>query len=128
VDQRLQQFYGRLLTALKLPAVRDGEWHLLDCRPAWQGNWTSDGFVAYGWQGRDGTRVVVTVNDAPNQAQCYVALALDDLAGAEWRLSDQIGGAVYDRDGGDLHTRGLYVDATPWQTAVFTLARRSPEA
>ena len=125
VDQRLKQFYERLLTALKLPAVRDGEWQLLDCRPAWEGNWTSDCFVAYAWQGPDGTRVVVTVNDAPNQAQCYVALPFGDLAGAEWRLADQIEEAVYDRDGGDLQNRGLYVDATPWQASVFTLTRKS---
>ena len=126
VDQHLQQFYDRLLAALKLPAVRDGEWQLLDCRPAWDGNWTSDCFVAYAWQGPDGTRVVVTVNAAPNQAQCFVTLPFD-LAGAEWQLTDQIEEAVYDRDGGDLQTRGLYVDATPWQASVFTLARRSSE-
>jgi hypothetical protein len=130
VDQRLQQFYDRLLTALKLPAVRDGEWQLLECRPAWEGNWTWDCFVAYAWQGADGTRVLATVNDAPNQSQCYVALpfAFGDLAGVEWRLADQIEGAVYDRDGSDLQNRGLYVDATPWQASVFTLTRRSSGA
>ena len=128
VDQRLQQFYDRLLTALKLPAVRHGTWQLLECRPAWEGNWTSDSFVAYAWQGPDGTRVVVTVNYAPNQGQCYIALPVGDLAGAEWRLADQIEGAVYDRDGGDLQNRGLYVDATPWQASVFTLARKSSGA
>ena len=125
VDQRLQQFYDRLLAVLKLPAVRDGRWQLLECRPAWEGNWTSDCFVAFAWQGPDGTRVVVTVNYAPNQSQCYVALPFGDLAGAEWRLADQIEGAVYDRDGGDLQNRGLYLDATPWQASVFTLTRRS---
>jgi hypothetical protein len=128
VDQRLQQFYDRLLTALKLPAVRDGGWQLLECRPAWEDNWTSDCFVAYAWQGTDGTRVVVTVNYAPNQSQCYVALPFGDLAGSEWRLADQIEGAVYDRDGGDLQGRGLYVDATPWQASVFTVIRRSSGA
>ena len=128
MDQRLQQFYDRLLTALKLPAVRDGRWQLLECRPAWEGNWTSDGFVAYAWQGPDDTRVVVTVNYAPNQGQCYIALPLGDLAGAEWRLADQIEGAVYDRDGRDLQNRGLYVDSTPWQASVFTLIRRSSGA
>jgi hypothetical protein len=128
VDQRLQQFYNRLLVALKLPAVREGGWQLLECRPAWDRNWTSDCFVAFAWQGADGTRVVVTVNYAPNQSQCYVALPFGDLTGAEWRLADQIGEAVYDRDGGDLQNRGLYVDATPWHASIFTLIRRSSRA
>ena len=55
VDQRLQQFYDRLLAVLKLPAVRDGEWQLLECRPAWDGNWTSDCFVAWLWTGTTAT-------------------------------------------------------------------------
>ncbi len=125
LDWGLQQFYERLLTVLKLPALRDGDWQLLDCRPAWDGNWTSDCFVAYAWQ-RSDARVVVVVNYASNQSQCYVALPFGDLAGAEWRLADQIDGAVYDRDGGDLQNRGLFVDATPWQASVFVLTRNSP--
>ena len=33
-----------------------------------------------------------TTSRAPNQGQCYVALPFGDLAGAEWRLADQIEG------------------------------------
>ena len=58
----------------------------------------------------------------------FVTLPFGDPAGAEWRLTDQIEDTVYDRDGGDLQTRGLYVDATPWQASVFTLTRRSAGA
>jgi glycosidase len=124
VDERIHQFYDRLLTTLKLPAVRDGAWQLVECKPAWDGNWTSDCFVAYAWEGPDAARVVVVVNYAPNQSQCYVALPFGDLSGAEWRLADQIEGAVYDRDGSDLQNRGLYVDAAPWQASVFVLTRK----
>jgi hypothetical protein len=123
-DERLRHFYDRLLAALKLPAVRDGAWQLLECRPAWDGNWTSDCFVAYAWEGSGAARVVVAVNYAPNQSQCYVALPFGDLAGAEWQLADQIDGAVYDRNGSDLQSRGLFVDAAPWQTSVFILTRK----
>ena len=51
IDQRLEQFYDRLLAVLRQPAVRDGEWQLLDCTSAWDGNWTWDGFLAFAWQG-----------------------------------------------------------------------------
>ena len=33
---------------------------------------------------------------------------------------------VYDRDGGDLQSRGLYLDVPPWQTSVFALSRNTP--
>src|SRR5439155_6135300 len=46
-DPELAKFYDRLLTILRQPAVRDGHWQLLECAPAWDGNWTSDSFLAF---------------------------------------------------------------------------------
>ena len=91
VDPKLQQFYERLLAVLRQPAVRDGQWQLLECVPAWEGNWTWDCFVAFAWQGPGGERLLVAVNYAPNQSQCYVRLPFADLAGSQWRLQDQTG-------------------------------------
>ena len=79
IDQRLAQFYDRLLAVLRQPVVRNGQWQLLDCTPAWEGNWTWDGFLACAWQGSGGARLLVTVNYAPNQSQCYVRLPFADL-------------------------------------------------
>jgi hypothetical protein len=31
----------------------------------------------------------------------------------------------YDCDGGDLQSRGLYLDVPPWQASVFALMRKS---
>ena len=86
VDPNLQQFYERLLAVLRKPAVRDGQWQLLECMPAWEGNWTWDCFVAFAWQGSEGERLLVAVNYAPNQSQCHVRLPFADLAGSQWRL------------------------------------------
>ena len=77
-------------------------------QPAWDGNWTWDCFVAFAWQGGDGERLLVTVNFAPNQSQCYVRLPFADLDGSQWRLQDHLQEVVYDRDGSDLQSRGLY--------------------
>jgi hypothetical protein len=121
VDATLQVFYSRLLAALRQPAVRDGEWQLVECVPAWDGNWTADCFVAFAWRGPRGERLVVAVNYAANQSQCYVRLPFADLAGARWQLQDQLSDAVYDQDGNDLQSRGLYLDLTPWQSAVYSV-------
>jgi len=32
--------------------------------------------------------------------------------------------AVYDRDGSELQSRGLYLDMRPWQASVFSLAKK----
>jgi hypothetical protein len=120
-DPDLQQFYDRLLAVLRHQVVREGEWQLLECDAAWEGNWTGDCVLAFAWQGVDDERMLVTVNFAPNQSQCYVRLPFAGLDGAQWRLQDQLGEDVYDRDGSDLQRRGLYLDVPPWHTAVFVL-------
>ena len=123
-DQRLEEFYHRLLAVLRQPVVRDGRWQLLECIPAWDGNWTWDCFVAFAWEA-PGSRVLVTVNFAPHQSQCYVRLPFADLAGGQWRLQDQMADDAYDRDGLELQNRGLYLDSPPWQASVFALTRQS---
>jgi len=107
--------------------VREGQWHLLECTPAWEGNWTSDCFLAFAWQGVGAERLVVTVNYAPNRSQCYVRLPFEDLSGRSWRLQDQLQEVAYDRGGSDLQSRGLYLDAPPWQASVFALTRGAIE-
>jgi hypothetical protein len=102
--------------------VRDGRWQLLDCAPAWDGNWTSDCFVAFGWAGPAGERLVAAVNFAPNQSQCYLRLPFTGLGGRRWHFQDQLGDAVYDRHGDDLQSRGLYLDMAPWQAAAYALS------
>jgi hypothetical protein len=121
VDEPLRQFYDRLLAVLRQPVVRDGRWRLLECVPAWEGNWTWDCFVAFAWEGAEGERLLVAVNYAGNQSQCYVRLPFPDLGGKEWRLEDQLGPAVHDRDGNDLQARGLYLDVPPWGASVSSL-------
>ena len=97
----------------------------VDCAPAWEGNWTWDCFLAFAWQGSDGEWLLVTVNYAPNQSQCYVRLPFTDLGHGRWRFADVLGDATYDREGNDLQSRGLYLDVPPWQVHVFALTREA---
>jgi glycosidase len=117
-EDTVQRFYDRLLAVLRSANVRDGEWRLLECRPAWDGNWTSEGFLAFAWQ-CDDERLVVAVNYAGNQGQCYVRLPFGDLSGRAIRLEDVMSGAQYERAGSDLVSAGLYVDLPSWGFHVF---------
>jgi len=123
IDQKLKEFYERLLAVLRHPVVRNGQWQLLECIPAWEGNWTWDCFVAFTWQGADGERLLVAVNYAPNQSQCYVRLPFADLGNGYWRLEDLLGDTQYDRDGSNLESRGFYMDVPPWHYHAFTMTR-----
>src|SRR4029077_10946511 len=101
LNQELAKFYDRLLGVLRRPVVRQGEWQLLKCVPAWEGNWTSDCFLAFAWNAPGEDRLLATVNYAANQSQCYVRLPFTDLGKNQWRLTNLLGDASYDRDGDD---------------------------
>jgi glycosidase len=121
-DGTLQQFYDRLLALLRDPTVRDGDWRLLECAPAWEGNWTADCFVAWLWTASAGDRRLVAVNYAANQSQCYVRLPPQDRGDQPVRFEDLIGAACFDRDRQNLDARGLYLDMPPWGYHVFNVA------
>jgi hypothetical protein len=126
VDDDVSQFYQRLLDVLGRAAVRDGRWQLVECVPACHGNWTWDGFVAFAWQSADGQPLVVTVNYAANQGQCFVRLPFADLAGRTIRFEDLMGDSRYDRDRSEIVSNGLYLDLPPWGYHVFAV--KFPEA
>jgi len=118
-DKTLRQFYDRLLAVIRQPIVRDGQWCLLECTAAWDGNPTSECFIAWSWQAQDGQRRVMAVNYAGNQSQCYVRLPFPELSGHKVRLKDLMSSASYDRDGNDLVSRGLYLDLPAWGYNLF---------
>ena len=121
VDRKLKESYETLLAVLRRPVVRSGEWRLLECLPAWKGNWTVDCFIAFAWQGPNGERLLVAVNYASNQSQCYVNLPFADLNNCSVQLRDLLSSAHYRRDGNELLERGLYLDIPPWSYHVFDM-------
>jgi len=119
VNASLKAFYARLLEILRKPALRNGDWRLLGCHPAWDGNGTNDAFIAQGWQHTDGSRILAVVNYAGHQSQCYVPLPFGGLGGTRCVLRDLLGPDLHERDGNELQSRGLYLDMGPWQAHVF---------
>ena len=121
-NPEIAAFYARLLEVLRqTPAFRSGNWRQIEPWSAWDGNWTSDDFIAYAWGTDDGGRHVVVVNYAGNQSQCRLQLPFPEFRGKRLRLTDLLGSEVYDRDGGDLVDYGLYIDLAPWHFNVFEL-------
>lgn len=125
VDNEIQQLHEQILLLLHNSVVRGGDWQLLECIAAWEGNWTCDCFIAFAWQAPGADRLLATINYASNHSQCFVRLPFADLAGHQWRLVDLMGEDTYDRDGDDLTKRGLYLDVPPWSASVFSMTMRA---
>jgi hypothetical protein len=120
-NSELREFYDRLLSCLRLPAAHEGQWKLLECTPAWDANGSWDCFICFVWQGLRSASLVVVVNYAPGQSQCYLHLPFDNLRGKTLRFRDLMGQAVYHRDGDEILSRGLFLDLPAWGHHVFEL-------
>jgi len=119
IDSSIAVFYEDLLGCLKEAAFRDGQWQLLDAQPAWEGNGSNEGFIAFSWTAPGDHYRLVVVNYASHQSQSYIKLPWGDLSGYTWRFSDRLSQAVYDRHGDDLSTQGLYLDMPAWGYHIF---------
>ncbi|MFZ9853843.1 MAG: alpha-amylase [Limisphaerales bacterium] len=123
VDPALASFYADLLATLRLPLMREGDWQLVGSQPAWEGNPTSTDILGMAWSGNDGTRLLVAVNFSAHEAQAFLELPWVGLEGSCFRFRDRLGPWSYDRDGGDLSRRGLYLDVPAWRAHVFEVTR-----
>lgn len=125
-DAAVVAFYDRLLPLLGRAEVHDGEWRLWSCRSAWEGNPTADDMIVFTWTLGE-RRLLVAVNYAPRQGQCYVTLDLPELAGRTFTLVDLLGDPRdprdprYERDGDGLRGSGLYLDMPAWGHHVLEM-------
>jgi hypothetical protein len=117
VDAELQRFYQNLLRAIRRPVFREGEWRLCE-RSGWADNRSYLNLIAWCWR-REGERSVVIVNLSDSSSQARVQLPWSELAGRKWRLVDEFTREVYERDGGEMQSPGLFIDLPPWGVHFF---------
>ncbi len=121
VDSQIEAFYVKLLEILKLPVFRSGNWKLLECTQAWEGNRSYDRYIVFSWLGQAQEKILVAVNYSPVRSQCYIKLPFSYLENRKWKLSDLLGDYNYEREGNDLYAKGLYLDEPGWRAYVFSL-------
>lgn len=120
-DAAIAEFYARLLTILRQPAVRDGAWTRLDPAPAWEGNPTHDAYIAAAWEKSPGERLVVAVNFADHPSQARLPCPFEPAGDRVYRFRDLLTGEQYDHAGSELAAGGLYVDRPAWESHVFSV-------
>ena len=116
-DSDLQAFYRTLLRIIRRPLFQEGEWSLCE-RSGWPDNQSYLNLVAWCWK-REGERTLVIVNLSDSSAQARVQLFWTELGGRKWRLLDEFTREVYERDGGEMQSPGLFIDLPPWGVHFF---------
>ncbi|HTX54956.1 MAG TPA: hypothetical protein VMD08_16245, partial [Candidatus Baltobacteraceae bacterium] len=118
-DAELLAFYRTLIRSIGRQTMRSGVWSLCS-RSGWPDNPRHLNLVAWCWADRNLRHlVVVNLSDQHSQARVQVPWAF--LIGREWRLTDLLTGAVYERNGDEMRDPGLYVGLPPWGYHVLRL-------
>ena len=118
VDPVAVEIYRRLLRYIKDPTTHDGEWTLLETRPAWEKNETHRAILVWLWgYGQDWKLVVVNYSIIRAQA----SVRLPEFLGRKYfiQFRDVLTDKLCDRTGEELSKKGLYVDLQPWQAHLF---------
>lgn len=113
VDVDLRAFYYSLLAAVRTAGLREGEWRLCE-RTGWHDNISYLNLGAWCWS-QDRENFLIIVNLSEDQSQGRVRLPWNELAGRTWYLTDVLSGNIFERDGGELQSAGLYVDLSTWR-------------
>ena len=121
LDQDLGDFYKKLLEAINRPVFREGQWNLCD-RMGWPDNASFQNLVAWSWL-NDDERYLIVINLSECPSQARVRVTWGDTGGARWNLIDVLSDRIYERDGDELLSPGLYVELGPWNYHFFQCLR-----
>ena len=124
-DREVYGFYSILFEVVNRPAFYDGEWSLCD-RTGWPDNLSFRNLVAWSWVHED-ERYLIVVNLSDRTTQARVHVPWRDVAGTSWKFADLLSGALYERDGNELQSRGLYVSLDGWSFHLFQFLRANEQ-
>ena len=117
-SEQTRKFYTSLINCVQKADFKNGQWNMLEIRPAWHDNPTWENYLSFAWRRGENLHIVV-VNYAPLNGQCYVEVPLDRPQALEFR--DLMSGAVYVRDRQGLSTKGLYIDLPGYGFHIFSV-------
>jgi glycosidase len=117
MDPEIQTFYTKLLAAINSPVFREGQWLLCE-RTGWPDNSSFENLVVWCWKQND-ERYLISVNLSDDAIQARVPIPWQEVAGKSWELSDLFSDAVYERDGSEMLSPGLYIALDPWGFNLF---------
>jgi Alpha amylase, catalytic domain len=117
--REIREFYTKLLEGINRPIFREGEWILCN-RKGWPDNSSFQNLVAWSWIRQD-ERFLIVVNLSDFPAQALVQVPWKDAVSQSWHLRDIFLSTIYERDGSEMLSPGLYVELGPWNYHFFEL-------
>jgi hypothetical protein len=117
----IQALYAKLLTLTKDDVFHQGEWRLLDLRPASDPSFQN--LIAYRWRTEKAWKIVVS-NLAAAPSQGSILLDRDVDPSRRYTCVDQLNDRSCEWTGRDLSVSGLFVRLEAYQSHIFDVTVR----
>lgn len=118
-NSELEYFYRQLLKVLQYDVIRHGKCSTCAIS-GWTDNQTCQNLLAWEWQGaRENLLIVINLSEYP--AQAHINSGFEYLPSRTYQLFDIVHGVLYERDGDELSTNGLFVGLQAWGSHAFLI-------
>lgn len=115
-DPEIQALYARLLSITQEAIFHEGEWRLLEARPA--GDASFQNLIAYEWRlGKTLKVIAANLGSAPSQGS--IALGEEFDPSRRYVFFDQLNGKSFEWRGEDLARSGLFVRLEAFRSHIF---------
>ena len=112
VNGKLRTFYEGLLASTRGNLMSQGAWGLCEIS-GWPDNITYRNLLGWCWH-KGEQRCLVVINLSERKSQGMVKVPSLDPSIRSWSLTDPMSGEIFERQGDDIASSGLYVDLGPW--------------
>lgn len=117
VDERIQNFYNKLLRITKAQIFRLGSWEQLEPTSVHEKDNTFENIFVWQWIYKNDSRLVA-INFSPSTARCRVKfkVPLDKMI---LNLYDELNSVSYERSVQEINEEGLFIELKAFSSHIF---------
>ncbi|AFH50637.1 Glycosidase [Ignavibacterium album JCM 16511] len=117
-DDRIKNYYYKLLRITKHSAFRKGEWIMLDPIPAAPSDYSFENILIWQWK-YENHLFIVAVNYANTTSRCRVKFKAPENK-MIINLNDILNSVSYERSVEEINERGLYIELKAYSSHIFS--------
>lgn len=118
-DNRIFNYYDKLLKITKQEIFREGEWRMLDCLPVSPNDYSNENLFAWKWS-YNNIRKIVVINYSGSTARCRLKLN-DDFQISPVVLIDELNNVNYKREIDEISGIGLFIELKAFNSHIFSI-------
>lgn len=118
-DDRIKNYYYKLLRITKHSAFRKGEWNMLNPIPAASSDYSFENILIWQWQ-YENYLFIVAVNYANTTSRCRVKFTTPEDK-MIINLNDVLNSVSYERSVEEIKERGLFIELKPYCSHIFSI-------